>query len=136
MGLVEPIRERVRAGAPYIGVSAGSNVAGPSLRTTNDMPIVAPPSFETLGLVPFQINPHYLDPDPASSHMGETRQERITQFHEEQDVPVLGLREGCMLRVSGTTMQLRGTTNARLFRQGKEPEEFQPPCDLSFLLEG
>lgn len=133
-GLLDAIQKRVLGGMPYIGSSAGTNVATLSIRTTNDMPIVQPRSFTALQLVPFQINPHYLDPDPASPHMGETRQERIMQFHEEQDVPVLGLREGCMLRVSGSTMQLRGTTNARLFRRGKTPEEFQPPCDLSFLL--
>ena len=88
-----------------------------------------------LQLVPFQINPHYLDPDPGSKHMGETREERIRQFHEEHQVPVLGLREGCMLRVRGLHLELRGTTAARLFRRGEEPVEFSPPCDLSFLME-
>ena len=134
-GLIPAIQKRVFEGMPYIGSSAGTNVATLSIRTTNDMPIVQPPSFTALQLVPFQINPHYLDPDPSSPHMGETRAERIQQFHEEHEVPVLGLREGCMLRVNGETMQLRGTTNARLFRRAQEPEEFQPPCDLSFLLE-
>jgi dipeptidase E len=99
------------------------------------MPIVQPPSFDALQLVPFQINPHYLDPNPDSAHMGETREERIMQFHEEHDEPVLGLREGCMLRVSSNKIQLRGTTDARLFRRSQAPQEFQPPCDLSFLLE-
>jgi dipeptidase E len=132
--LLGSIRKRAIDGMPYIGSSAGTNVATLSIRTTNDMPIVQPPSFEALQLVPFQINPHYLDPDPASSHMGETRQERILQFHEENAEPVLGLREGCMLRVNGTSMQLRGTTDARLFRRGKDPEEFHPPCDISHLL--
>ncbi|MCK5940524.1 MAG: dipeptidase PepE [Planctomycetes bacterium] len=134
-GLLAAIRERALAGMPYMGSSAGTNVATPSIRTTNDMPIVQPPSFTALGLVPFQINPHYLDPDPGSRHMGETREERIRQFHEEHEVPVLGLREGCMLRVDGASMMLRGTTDARLFRRAAEPEEFTPPCDLSFLLE-
>lgn len=134
--LLPAIRERVQQGMPYIGSSAGTNVATLSIRTTNDMPIVQPPSFTALELVPFQINPHYLDPDPGSSHMGETREERILQFHEEHEVPVLGLREGCMLRVHGKQMQLQGTTDARLFRRGKEPEEFHPPCDMSFLLDG
>ena len=133
-GLIPIIQKRVLAGMPYIGSSAGTNVATPSIRTTNDMPIVQPASFTALQLVPFQINPHYLDPDPGSSHMGETREERIQQFHEEHEVPVLGLREGCMLRVHGPSMQLKGTTNARLFRRAQDPVEFQPPCDLSFLL--
>ncbi len=85
--------------------------------------------------MPFQINPHYLDPDPGSTHMGETREKRIREFHEENDTPVLAIREGCMLRIERSTMELRGTTGARLFRQGREPEEFMPVCDLTFLLE-
>jgi len=133
-GLLHAIADRVAEGVPYIGSSAGTVVATPSLRTTNDMPIVMPPSFTALGLVPFQINAHYLDPDPRSTHMGETRPERIRQFHEESDLPVLGLREGAMLRVEGVRMELRGSTGARLFRRGQEAIEYTPPCDLSFLL--
>jgi len=134
--LLTAIATRVFAGMPYIGSSAGTNVATLSIRTTNDMPIVQPPSFLAMRLVPFQINPHYLDPDPNSKHMGETREERLRQFHEEHDTPVLGMREGCMLRVEGEAMELRGTTNARLFRRGRPAEEFAPVCDLSFLVHG
>ncbi|MDJ1132863.1 dipeptidase PepE [Streptomyces iconiensis] len=140
-GLVEAVAERVRAGAPYMGSSAGTNMACPTLRTTNDMPIVQPPSFEALDLVPFQINPHYLDPAPASAHMGETREERLNQFMEENDVPVLGLREGTWLRLSteegaGTgTLTLGGIeAGARLFTSGAEPTEHGPDTDLSQLL--
>ena len=119
---------------PYVGSSAGSNVAGPTIGTTNDMPIVLPPSLNALGLVPFNVNPHYLDPDPASTHKGETREERIAQFHEENDQAVVGLREAAILRIEGWAVSLRGTARARLFRKGEPPSEFSPGDRLDFLL--
>jgi dipeptidase E len=128
--LLGPIRERVAGGTHYIGSSAGSNVAAPTIKTTNDMPIVQPPSFDALGLVSFQINPHYLDPDPNSKHMGETREERIRQFLEENDTPVVGLREGAMLRIENGETILRGSTGARIFRKGVEPIELLPGAQL------
>ena len=127
---------RVENGMPYIGSSAGSNVAGPTIRTTNDMPIVEPPSLNALGLVPFQINPHYLDPDPGSTHMGETREERILQFLEENETPVVGLREGAMLRVEEGRAMLKGSTGARIFRKGQPPVEVLPGSDLRDVISG
>jgi dipeptidase E len=106
--LLSVMRERVESGMPYMGSSAGSNVAAPTIRTTNDMPIVEPPSLNALGLVPFQINPHYLDPDPNTTHMGETREERILQFLEENETPVVGLREGAMVRVAEGFLPFEG----------------------------
>jgi dipeptidase E len=132
--LIEAIRRRVSNGMPYIGSSAGSNVAAPTIRTTNDMPIVQPPSFNALGLVSFQINPHYLDPDPNSKHMGETREERIIQFLEENDTPVVGLREGAMLRIENGETILRGSTGARIFRKGMEAIEISPGARLDELI--
>ncbi|MEU8482920.1 dipeptidase PepE [Streptomyces sp. NPDC048641] len=133
-GLRDALIESVGAGLPYMGASAGTNMAAPSLRTSNDMPIVQPPSFEALGLVPFQINPHYLDPDPASTHKGETREERLTEFLEENDVPVLGLREGSWLRVNGERAAVEGERAARLFTRGASPEELPVGSDVSGLL--
>jgi len=128
------IRRRVVAGMPYIGSSAGSNVACPTIKTTNDMPIVQPPSFEALGLVSFQINAHFLDPDPNSTHKGETREERILQFHEECDTPVVGLREGAMVRVENGVAILKGSSGARIFRKGLEPVEVKPGTRLDDLV--
>ncbi len=133
--LLAVLRRRALDGMPYTGASAGSNLACPTIRTTNDMPIVQPPSFDALGLVPFQINPHYLDPAPASTHMGETREMRIREFHEENDAPVVGLREGAIVRVEGDSMLLKGVAGARVFRRGQEPVEIAPVADLSPLLD-
>jgi dipeptidase E len=133
--LVMDIRRVVEAGMPYIGSSAGSIVACPSLKTTKDMPIVQPPSFEALGLVNFQISPHYLDPDPSSRHMGETQEERILQFLEENDAPVAGLREGGMLRVEGGSIMLKGSSGARIFRRGWAPIEVAPVVSVASLLQ-
>ncbi len=134
--LLEPIRERVAAGMPYVGTSAGSNVACVTIRTTNDMPIVEPPSFDALDLVPFNINPHYLDPIPGSTHMGETREERLLQFLEENDRIVVGLREGAMLRIEGASVHLFGSAGARIFRREQPPLEVRPGDALDFLLAG
>jgi len=124
--LLEPIRRRVEVGAlRYIGASAGSNVACPTIRTTNDMPIVEPPSLRALALVPFQINPHYVDSDPNSTLMAETREERLLQFLEENETPVVGLREGAMLRVERGIAMLKGVAAARIFRCGR------PACELA-----
>ena len=128
--LLDPIRESFKSGMPYIGSSAGSNVAATTIKTTNDMPIVQPPSFNALGLVSFQINPHYLDPDPNSKHMGETREERLVQFLEENDTPVVGLREGAMLRIEHGKTILCGSTGARIFRKGLKPDEILPGAEL------
>jgi dipeptidase E len=132
--LLSTIRRRVAAGMPYIGSSAGSNVAGPTIKTTKDMPIVEPPSFNALGLVRFQISPHYLDPDPDSTHMGETQEERILQFLEENDTTVVGLREGALVRVEGGVTVLKGSSGARVFRKGHAPVEVQPGAQLDELI--
>ena len=133
--LLDLVRQRVTRGTPYIGSSAGAIVAGPSLKTTKDMPVVQPPSFESLALVAFQISPHYLDPDPSSTHMGETQEERITQFLEENEAPVVGLREGSILRVQGGSVILKGPNSARIFRLGEKPVEVAPGSNLHALLE-
>lgn len=134
VGALEPIRRRVAEGMPYTGASAGSNLACPTIRTTNDMPIVEPPSLAALGLIAFQINPHYRDPAPGSTHMGETRETRIREFHEENALPVVGLREGAMLRVEGDRVELCGRAGARVFRRGQEPVELMPPASIEALL--
>jgi dipeptidase E len=129
-GLIQVIRERVAEGMPYMGASAGTNVACPTIRTTNDMPIVEPPSLSALALFPWQINPHYLDADPNSTHMGETREERLLQYLEENETPVLGLREGSMVRVANGEAWLLGSKAARLFQRRTKPVELAPSSRL------
>jgi dipeptidase E len=127
------LAETVKKGTPYLGTSAGSNICGLTIQTTNDMPIIYPPSFQTLGLIPFNLNPHYLDADNQSKHMGETREMRIQEFHAFNSAPVLGLREGSWLDVKGNTITLKGNLQARLFRQNQLPEELESGSDLSNL---
>ncbi|MEF8879521.1 MAG: dipeptidase PepE [Candidatus Thermoplasmatota archaeon] len=132
--LIKKIRKQVKKGTPYIGTSAGSNVACRNIKTTNDMPIVYPPSFDGLNLVPFNINPHYIDPDPSSKHMGETRETRIEEFHHYNDEYVVGLREGAMLHVVDGEIVLKGSTGARVFKNNKKPEEYKPEDSLDFIM--
>jgi len=140
LGLLEPIRERVRAGVPFLGISAGCNVACPTIKTTNDMPITQPPSLAALGLVPFQVNPHYFTgqacvkrDDSFHEHYGETRDDRLREFHEMNDTPVVGLWEAGLLRIEDGRVQLLGAP-ARLFRKGREPVDFEPGAWLDELL--
>jgi len=134
MGLIAPIRDRVNSGLRYMGTSAGSNIAGPSVKTTNDMPIVYPPSFDSFGFVPFNINPHYLDPDPHSTHKGETRETRIKEYHFQNDNVVVGLREGSILKIENNDVELLGEHTLRVFEKGKEPKEYNSDANLNFLL--
>jgi len=131
--LISQIKDVVSKGTPYLGTSAGSVVTGVSMHNTNDMPIIYPPSFSTFGLLSFNVNAHYLDPDPTFKHMGETRATRINEFHFVEDIPVLGLREGSWLLVQNDTIILKGGLSARLFLQGKEAQEFANETDFSFL---
>ncbi|RLZ06668.1 dipeptidase PepE [Faecalibacter macacae] len=125
LGLVEVLREVVANGTPYMGSSAGSNMTGLTIGTTNDMPIVYPPSFDALQFLPFNINPHYLDPDPNSTHKGETRETRINEFHKFNEQTVIGLREGSWLRVENSTIELKGNLTARIFKPNQEPVEVE-----------
>lgn len=127
------LSQTVKNGTPYLGTSAGSVICGLSMQNTNDMPIVYPPSFQTMGLIPFNINAHYLDPDLQSKHMGETRETRIKEFHAYNSIPVLGLREGSWLDVKGGRILLKGNLKALLFRQNRTPEEIEAESDLSTL---
>ena len=131
--VMEVLSKAIENGIPYLGTSAGSNITGISMQTTNDMPIVYPPSFATLGAIPFNLNPHYLDADSTSKHMGETRETRIKEFHSFNETPVLGLREGSWLDVKGDTILLKGPLTARWFTQNHDPVELDPETNLATL---
>lgn len=131
--LMSILRDAVLEGTPYFGTSAGSNIGGLTMGTTNDMPIVYPPGFKTLGLVPFNINPHYLDPDTKSKHMGETRETRIKEFHKFNTQPVVGIREGSWLQIKDDSILLKGSLPARIFEHDKTPYEVEPETELNYL---
>ncbi|SFO70627.1 dipeptidase E [Chitinophaga sp. YR627] len=131
-GLMDLLAEAVENGTPYLGTSAGSNIGGVNMQTTNDMPIVYPPSFQTMGLIPFNLNPHYLDPIPGLPHMGETRETRIREFQVQQDLPVVGLREGSWIRIKDTRITLEGALSAKIFEKDKEAYEVEAGTELVF----
>jgi len=129
-GLMYLLKENVESGKPYLGCSAGSNIGGQNMKTTNDMPIVYPPSFDCMGLVPFNINPHYLDPNPDLKHNGETRETRIKEFLTQNDLKVVGLREGNWIRRKGDRITVEGSELTRIFEKNKEPYEIKAGCAL------
>lgn len=131
--VIDVLEKVVKNGTPYLGTSAGSNICGLTINTTNDMPIVYPPSFRTLGFVSFNINPHYLDPIAGSTHMGETRETRIHEFHQFNPQPVVGLREGSWLAVKGNSIKLKGSLTARIFKRNETPYEVAPETELNDL---
>ena len=131
--IMNVLQQVLHSGIPYMGTSAGTNIAGLTMQTTNDMPIIYPPSFKTLGIVPFNINPHYLDPDANSTHKGETRETRIKEFHTLNTQPVIGLREGSWLEVSGDKITLKGKPEARIFKPEKVPFEIETGTSLNDL---
>jgi dipeptidase E len=131
--IMSVLKRIIENGIPYLGTSAGSNIVGLTMQTTNDMPIIHPPSFNTLGLIPFNLNPHYLDANEHSKHMGETREARLNEFHSFNDIPVVGLREGSWLEVKDGKIILKGRLTGRLFKPNESPEELDPETDLSFL---
>ncbi|WP_316821230.1 dipeptidase PepE [Pedobacter gandavensis] len=132
LNLMEVLKKRVESGIPYLGTSAGSNIGGVNMKNTNDMPIVYPSDFKTMALVPFNLNAHYLDPDPTSTHNGETRATRIKEFHVFNDTPVVGLREGSWIRVKGEQISTEGSKDSRIFLAGIEPYELKPGSPLKF----
>jgi dipeptidase E len=123
--LMSVLKKNIEAGKPYLGCSAGSNIGGQNMKTTNDMPIVYPPSFDCMGLVPFNINPHYLDPNPELKHNGETRETRIKEFLTQNEIKVLGLREGNWIRRIDNIITVEGSELTRIFEKGKEPYEIK-----------
>lgn len=131
--LIKPLQTVVNKGTPYLGTSAGSNICGLTIKTTNDMPIVYPPSFNALAFVPFNINPHYLDPDINSKHMGETRETRIKEFHNFNTQPAIGIREGSWLQVQNDSIVLKGILTARVFEYNKTPYEVKSGTELNTL---
>ncbi len=133
INVLDTLKTVIESGTPYLGTSAGSNICGLTIGTSNDMPIAYPKSFQTLGVVPFNINPHYLDPDPSSTHMGETRETRIQEFHHFNSQPVVGLREGSYLEVIGSKITLKGSLDARVFEKNKTPYEIKSESELSDL---
>jgi len=135
MDLISTLKQKIHSGTPYLGTSAGSNIAGLNIKTTNDMPIVYPPTFDTLGIIPFNINPHYLDPDPNSTHKGETRETRILEFLTQNNVIVIGIREGNWIRGKGELLTIEGKLDTRIFSPKKEPFELKPGSDLLQLLD-
>ena len=132
LGLMEVLKSEIEKGKPYLGTSAGSNIAGQNIRTTNDMPIVYQPSFDAMGILPFNLNPHYLDPDPNLKHNGETRETRILEFLTQNILPVVGLREGSWIRIKGEKITLEGNLTARIFEPGKEPYEMETGAEILF----
>ncbi|WP_300687342.1 dipeptidase PepE [Chryseobacterium sp.] len=129
-GLMSVLKENVTGGKAYLGCSAGSNIGGQNMKTTNDMPIVYPPSFECMGLVPFNINPHYLDPNPDLKHNGETRETRIKEFLTQNENKVIGLREGNWIRITGNNITVEGSELTRIFEKDKEPYEIESGSSL------
>jgi dipeptidase E len=130
--IMDTLKAAVESGKPYLGSSAGSNIGGVNMQTTNDMPIVYPASFQTMGLIPFNLNPHYIDPIPGVLHMGESRETRIREFQVQQPLPVVGLREGSWIRVKGTTVTLEGSESAKIFEAGKDAYELNPGKEIIF----
>lgn len=132
LGLMNLLKENIQNGKPYLGCSAGSNIGGINMKTTNDMPIVYPPSFDTMGLVPFNLNPHYLDPNPDLKHNGETRETRIMEFLTQNNIPVIGLREGNWIRIIGEKITTEGSEMTRIFEPNKPPYEVESGTELRF----